>query len=234
MFKYSTPHNTHPSSTSKLRVIYTVIPSMSKTVGSSRFRTGKWLQKSGYAPQVFLFRNLESGQVVYSQLPTITQRQINVNFYRPNWENRKPSTRRDIWRCMAVVDLKLYEDSVALYQNLCRLRYLREVSQRAKTEKMRKRNSDGHIWSSAQFRPTYTQEAVADLIQSLTKAANKSIKIHWEDSWRMGDRSKYWEPVLPLVEHCLMTRTGNLAREESVILNQLGNRAKEAFRNQTP
>ncbi|AMD19211.1 HBR310Wp [Eremothecium sinecaudum] len=205
---------------------------MSKTVSTSRFRTAKWLQKSGFAPQVFLFRNLESGQVVYSQLPHFSQRQIDVNFYRPNWENKKPSTRPDIWRCMAVVDLKTYEDSVKLYQNLCRLRYLREVPKRSEAEAMRKRNEWGHIWYSAQFRPTYTQEAVADLIEALSKVADFATTVHWEDPWRMGDYEKYWKPVLPGLKHEFMTRKGNFAREESAILKQLGERAKLAFQAQ--
>ncbi|AET38689.1 mitochondrial 54S ribosomal protein mL67 Ecym_3190 [Eremothecium cymbalariae DBVPG len=202
---------------------------MSKTVGASRFRTAKWLQKAGYAPQVYVFRNLESGQVIYSQLPHFTQRQIDANFYRPNWENKKPSTRRDIWKCMAVVDLPDYASTVKLYQNLCRLRYLREVPERSTAESMRKRDEFGHIWYSSQYRPTYTQEAVADLRESLTKCKSQNITIHWEDPWRMGDLNKHWTPVLPSVKHEVINRVGNIAREESVILKQLGERARIAF-----
>lgn len=34
-----------------------------------RFRHSKWLHARGFGPDVFLFRNLESGQVMYTQLP---------------------------------------------------------------------------------------------------------------------------------------------------------------------
>ncbi|AAS50299.1 AAL067Wp [Eremothecium gossypii ATCC 10895] len=205
---------------------------MSKTVGASRFRPAGWLQRAGYAPQVFVFRNLESGQVIYSQLPTFTERQINKNFYRPNWENRKPSTRPDIWKCMAVVDLASHEESVRLYQNLCRLRYLREVPQRKAAEQLRKRNEFGHIWYSAQYRPTYTQEAVADLRECLLRARGGAT-VHWEDPWRMGDRAKHWA-ALPAVQHQFLPRMANVAREESAILKQLGERAKRAFAAPAP
>lgn len=39
---------------------------------SNRYRPASWLRKNEFAPQVFLFRNMESGQVLYSQLPTFT------------------------------------------------------------------------------------------------------------------------------------------------------------------
>lgn len=203
---------------------------MGFTTCVSRFRTAQWLQKAGFAPQVFVFRNLESGQVVYSQLPIFSQRQINLNFPRPNWENKKPSTRRDIWRCMVVVDLLNYESSVKLYQNLCRLRYLRDVTFKPSVQKMRKKNDFGNIWYSAQYRPTYTQEAVADLRESLTKLNDKkNITIHWEDPWRMGDLSKYWTPVLPNLKHEVINRMGNIVREESAILKELGENLKKKF-----
>lgn len=198
------------------------------STAASRFRTAQWLQKAGYAPQVFVFRNLESGQVVYSQLPTFTQQQINKVFARPNWENKKPSTRRDIWRCMAVVDLPSYEESVKVYQNLCRLRYLRDVALQKQAQEMRKKNEFGHIWYSAQYRPTYTQEAVADLREALSKSAGNGT-VHWEDPWRMGDVNKYWSPVLPELKHTVMDRLGNTAREESALLKELGVKAKQEF-----
>lgn len=117
---------------------------MSKHIAITKFRPANWLKKAGYAPQVFVFRNLESGQVLYSQFPTFTWAQVEKNFQRPNWENKKPSTRRDIWKCMAVVDLPDYESSVKLYQNLCRLRYLRDVTLSKQAKEMRKKNEFGH------------------------------------------------------------------------------------------
>lgn len=204
---------------------------MNKSLSITKFRPASWLQKAGYAPQVFLFRNLESGQVLYSQFPTFTWKQIEKNFQRPNWENKKPSTRRDIWKCMAVVDLPSYEDSVKVYQNLCRLRYLRDITLKDEAKAFRKKNEFGNTWYSAQYRPTYTQEAVADLRQCLLKFKDLdgSIKVHWEDAWRMGDKEKYWTSTLPNVQHEFMNRLGNVAREEGVILKELGTRAKAEF-----
>ncbi|BAO39724.1 mitochondrial homologous recombination protein 1 [Kluyveromyces marxianus] len=204
---------------------------MSKHIAITKFRPANWLKKAGYAPQVFVFRNLESGQVLYSQFPTFTWAQVEKNFQRPNWENKKPSTRRDIWKCMAVVDLPDYESSVKLYQNLCRLRYLRDVTLSKQAKEMRKKNEFGHTWYSSQFRPTYSQEAVADLRECLLKLKDfqKSIKVHWEDEWRMGDKEKYWTPVLPELTHTTLQRLGNVAREESVILKELGEKAKSEF-----
>ncbi|EDO17695.1 hypothetical protein Kpol_1004p73 [Vanderwaltozyma polyspora DSM 70294] len=202
-----------------------------KAIGPDRFRPTQWLKSAGYAPQVFIFRNLESGQVLYSQLPNFSEKQIKLQFQRPNWANKQPSARRDIWKCMCVVDMPSYEASVQLYQNLVRLRYLRDVTYVKQTNEMRKKNNDGNVWFSGQYRPTYTQEAVADLVESLTKidSEDKKLTIHWEDQWRMGDKEKYWTPILPQVEHSLMSRVGNTSREESSILKELGERAKEAF-----
>lgn len=198
-------------------------------VAASRFRTANWLKKAGFAPQVFLFRNLESGQVVYSQLPVFSQAQIETLFKRPDWSNKKPSTRRDIWRCMAVVDTPSYEEGVSLYQNLCRLRYLRDVTKAKQADVLRKKDEFGHVWYSAQYRPTYTQEAVADLRESLSKANIKNATIHWEDAWRMGDVEKCWKPVLPELQHAVMSKLGNSAREQSALLKELGLKAKQEF-----
>ncbi|CAI4038157.1 hypothetical protein SMKI_04G4980 [Saccharomyces mikatae IFO 1815] len=203
----------------------------------SRFRPASWFEKTKIIPpQVYIFRNLEYGQVLYSQFPNFSQKQIEKLFMRPNWSNRKPSLRRDIWKCMCVVNLQNYQQSVQLYQNLCRLRYLRDVAQRKESDKLRKKDSNGHVWYSGQYRPTYCQEAVADLRESLLKvfegsaqAGNQTIhtkkpSIYWEDPWRMGDKDKRWKfkvfDVLGL-EHKLIERVGNVAREESVILKEL-------------
>ncbi|CCH60137.1 hypothetical protein TBLA_0C03340 [Henningerozyma blattae CBS 6284] len=208
---------------------------------TSRFRTAKWLQKAGYAPQVFIFRNLESGQILYSQVPVFSQRQINDQFLRPNWDNKKPPLRRDIWKCMCVIDLPTYDVGIKLFQDLKRLRYLRDVTFKKETDAMRKKNEYGRIWYRGLYRPTYSQEAVADLIESLTKIRDDKtiskvgdkIKIHWEDQWRMGDKKKYWEPELPHVKHEMIPKLGNAHRDESVILKILGDKAKLAFSKET-
>ncbi|EJS42268.1 mhr1p [Saccharomyces arboricola H-6] len=204
----------------------------------SRFRPASWFEKTKIIPpQVYIFRNLEYGQVIYSQFPNFSQKQVDKLFTRPNWSNRKPSLRRDIWKCMCVVNLQNYQQSVQLYQNLCRLRYLRDVAQRKESDKLRKKDSNGHVWFSGQYRPTYCQEAVADLRESLLKVFDSSAQaaekqaapvkkpsIYWEDPWRMGDKNKYWTYSVFEdlgLEHKLIERLGNTAREESVILKEL-------------
>lgn len=203
----------------------------------SRFRPASWFEKTKIIPpQVYIFRNLEYGQVLYSQFPNFSQNQLDKLFVRPNWSNRKPSLRRDIWKCMCVVNLQNYQQSVQLYQNLCRLRYLRDVAQHKDNDKLRKKDSNGHVWFSGQYRPTFCQEAVADLRESLLKMFEGSAQaetqatpakkpsIYWEDPWRMGDKEKYWNSsvfdALGL-EHKLIDRVGNTAREESVVLKEL-------------
>lgn len=134
---------------------------------------------------------------------------------------------------MCVVDMPSYESSVKLYQNLRRLRYLRDVRLSKEADSMRKKNDEGNIWYSMQYRPTYTQEAVSDLIESLGKTfrdtADHSATLHWEDPWRMGDKAKFWTPKLPNVNHAVMNRLGNSAREQSSLLRELGEKAKQEF-----
>lgn len=191
---------------------------------SNRFRPANWLARNGYGPQVFIFRNIESGQVLYSQLPTFTDYQIKTQFQRPNWQNRKPSLRRDIWRVMAVVDCESYEGSVEVYQNLVKLRSMRDLTLKDVAMKFRPRNKDGNIWYSAQFRPIYTQEAVADLASSIESAQTKS-KVHWEDEWRKGDLSN-WDA--DLVEHRSMDRVA--LHTPKALLEDLKERAKLEFK----
>jgi hypothetical protein len=190
---------------------------------SNRFRQAKWLASNGYGPQVFLFRNIESGQVLYSQLPTFTDYQIKTQFQRPNWQNRKPSLRRDIWRLMAVVDCNSYEGAVEVYENLVQLRSMRDLTLKDVAMKFRPRNKDGNIWYSAQFRPIYTQEAVADLASSIESAQAKS-KIHWEDEWRKGELSN-WDQEL--VEHTTIDRVA--LHTPKALLEQLKEKAKQEF-----
>lgn len=202
--------------------------------GVSRFRPAKWLQEKGYAPQVYIFRNLERGQVVYSQLPLISQKQIDPLFTRPNWDNKKPSTRRDLWKCMAVVSVPSHPMAVQLFQNLGRLRYMRDVLYAQENDKLRKKNDFGRVWHSGHFRPTYTQEAVADLKESLLKLEEtpSEATIYWEDPWRMGDLEKYWTKDLPNVKHEMIDRNCNVSREESQILKEIGKKTLESMKKQ--
>lgn len=191
---------------------------------SNRFRPANWLARNGYGPQVFIFRNIESGQVLYSQLPTFTDYQLKTQFQRPNWQNRKPQLRRDIWRVMAVVDCQSYEGAVNVYQNLVQLRSLRDLTLKDVAMKFRPRNRDGNIWYSAQFRPIYTQEAVADLATSIEAADIKS-NIHWEDEWRKGELSN-WNSEL--VQHTAMDRVA--LQTPKALLEQLKETAKLEFK----
>ncbi|ODV94743.1 hypothetical protein PACTADRAFT_34499 [Pachysolen tannophilus NRRL Y-2460] len=182
---------------------------------SNKFRSAKWLEKNGFAPQVYLFRNIESGQVVYSQLPHLNNYQIKQQFKRPNWENKKPTKRRDIWQIMAVADFESFDKAVVAYNGLVELRYMRDVTKRKEAESMRKRNSDGNIWYSAQFRPSYSQESIADLSAVVDEFKFKT-KIYWEDIWRKGD-DKYWN--LDLAQHLEFPQ--KILVDRSVILNEL-------------
>lgn len=204
---------------------------MSRATSGTRFRTGKWLSKSGFAPHVYMFRNLERGQVVYTQVGKINQGQVNQQFARPNWENRKPSLRKDLWKCMCVVNTNDYDNSIKLYQNLTRLRHLRDVLYKSEAEKYRMKNEFGQTWYSGQYRPNYTQEAVADLRESLLNLSSekseldfKGITVYWEDPWRMGDREKYWSGPLTDLKHEIIARDCNVTRDESIVLKELNDK----------
>ena len=128
-----------------------------------KFHTAKWLEKTGYAPHVYMFRNLERGQVLYSQFPQISPVQIDKLFKKVNsWDYKKPSKRRDLWKCMCVVNMMDYEKSVNLFQNLNRLRHLRDFTFLKQCNDMRRKNEDGHVWYSGMFRPCllYTSRCV--------------------------------------------------------------------------
>lgn len=143
---------------------------------------------------------------------------------------------------MCVVDLGNYVDAVQLYQNLVRLRYMRDVLYAKENDKLRLKNEWGNVWNSGLFRPTFTQEAVADLRESLLKldSSGKDVDqnlldatIYWEDAWRMGDKEKYWTPVLPNVHHELMERTFNTSREESALLKELCLKSLDSMKEQS-
>ncbi|EGW35362.1 uncharacterized protein SPAPADRAFT_58587, partial [Spathaspora passalidarum NRRL Y-27907] len=126
-------------------------------------KSAEELDKLGFAPQIFLFKNLFSGQVLYSKVPAYHQDQIDEQFVAPNWQNRKPSRRNDLWKIMCIANFANFEYSNAAYEGLVQLRKVRDVEQKKEAQAMRKKNDDGNIWYSGQYRPTYSQEAVADL-----------------------------------------------------------------------
>lgn len=80
------------------------------------------LVKNDLGPQVFVFRNLFSGQVLYSPVPAYHNDQINQQFVNPNWQNRKPSRRQDLWKIMCVVNFDNYDYATAAYKGLVDLR----------------------------------------------------------------------------------------------------------------
>ncbi|GMG28258.1 unnamed protein product [Ambrosiozyma monospora] len=184
---------------------------------ASKFRNTHWLKSNGFAPQIFLFKNLESGQVVYSQTPHITQYQIKQQFFRPNWENRLPSPRRDLWRPMAVLQLESYEKATQAYHALVELRYMRQVSKRKEAEALRKRNEYSQIWYSGQFRPTWSQEATSDLSLIMDELKLENVKIYWDSIWRKGD-DKFWN--LNKVKHLEIDNVVG-TRERFVVLDEI-------------
>ncbi|GMF06850.1 unnamed protein product [[Candida] boidinii] len=182
---------------------------------SRQFRNSNWLKTNGFAPQVYLFRNIESGQVIYSQLPHVSDYQIKQQFFRPNWENRKPNKRRDLWRPMAVATFETHSKAVQAYHGLVELRYMREVSKRKEAESLRKRNEYHQIWYSSQYRPTWSQESVSDL-STIIDELKLECKVHWDTLWRKGD-DKYWNEELS--QHFEMDQVS--PREKFVILDEL-------------
>ncbi|CCK73015.1 mitochondrial 54S ribosomal protein mL67 KNAG_0M01620 [Huiozyma naganishii CBS 8797] len=202
----------------------------------NKFRTAKWLMKHGSQPQVYLFRHLEKGSVVYSQFPRVTKQSLEKGYPRPCWDNKKPEGRRDLWKLMCLVRTGSHESAVQLYQNLNRLRYMRDVLYPSQAQKWRKLNEDKRIWYSGQFRPVYGQEAVADLRESLLKLNLGDsqgseppnigpVTIFWEDLWRMGNKDTHWqEKDFPFpIQHEQIPREGNVVREESALIKELSN-----------
>lgn len=126
---------------------------------------------------------------------------------------------------MAVATFTDYEGAVKAFDSLVKLRNMRDISQKDEAMKYRPRNEDNHIWYSAQYRPIYTQEAVADL-NTVIEHLQKETTIHWEDEWRKGD-SKHWDSSL--VKHELLDRTG--LKTPVALLDQLRIKGREAFQN---
>lgn len=183
---------------------------------ASKFRNSFWLQSNGFAPQVFIFRNIETGQTIYSQTPHVTKYQIKQQFFRPNKENKLPHPRHDIWRPLAVVQLENYQKAVQAYHALVELRFMRQVSKKEQSQALRKLNNYERIWCSGQYRPTYTMESTADLSTVIDELdLSKNCKIYWDGLWWRGD-AKHWNDQ---VEHLDMERFGR--REKFVILDEI-------------
>ncbi|EAZ63425.2 protein involved in mitochondrial homologous DNA recombination [Scheffersomyces stipitis CBS 6054] len=175
-------------------------------------------------PQVFLFKNMFSGQVLYSQVPAFHQDQIDQQFVRPNWENRKPSRRSDLWRIMCVASFKDYEHARAAFRGLVQLRQARDVVQQKEAKALRKKNDDGNTWYAGQYRPTYSQEAVADLAHVIEEFNLEGTKLLWENAWRRGE-DKHWR--LDLVEHDTLPPFN--PRDQSILLDEVSKLAVEEF-----
>lgn len=185
----------------------------------SRFRTAQWLKKSGYLPQVYIFRNLESGQTLYSQLSVYNNRLITKQFDKTgsvNQFNKKPKLRNDLWRLMCFVKMDNHEQCVKLFQDLNRLKYLRG---------MMKKNYK-KFYFSGKFKPLLLQETVADLKESLLHIKDDDVNsfkcdIYWEDLWRMGNKETVWDKELGMINHHAIPKTLDLGRDKSVVLKEL-------------
>ncbi|CAK7903867.1 mitochondrial homologous recombination protein 1 [[Candida] anglica] len=186
-------------------------------------KTAEDLERLQLAPQVFLFKNLFSGQVLYSQVPAFHQDQIDEQFVRPNWQNRKPSRRNDLWRIMCVAEFANYEYAVAAYHGLVKLRKARDTVLKKEAQTYRKKNDDGNIWFSGQYRPTFSQEAVADLSHVIDEFELEGTRLIWENIWRKG-ADEHWGS---LVQH--ESLPAHSPRHEGILLNELREKAVEEF-----
>lgn len=185
------------------------------------------LQRLEMAPQVFMFKNLFSGQVLYSQVPAYHQSQIDQQFPRPNWENRRPSRRNDLWRIMCVANFDNYEYAVAAYKGLVDLRRARDIHQKKELKQMRKLNDEGNLWYSGQYRPIYLQEAIADLAHVIEEFELENTRLMWESLWRKGD-DEHWP--LGLVSHEALPPFN--PRDQTFLLDDLRLRARQEFAKQ--
>lgn len=182
-------------------------------------RSARWLRNLRQAPMVTAFRNLETGQVLYSQTLYPQQFYIDQQFRWPNWQNRKPQIRRDMWRAMAVTELPTWDSAVQMYKNLVQLRTQRDLTMKAQAMAWRRKNSDGNIWFWNQYRPTYTQEAVADIcsaLEAINLGENRSAIVHWEHMFRKGSED-VWSGIS--AEHREIAPFS--MREQSVALNEI-------------
>lgn len=187
-------------------------------------RTARWLIQNNCGPNIFAFRNIETGQVLFSQSLRPKEEDIERQFQFANWQNRKPKTRKDVWRPMAVAQLPDHKAAVRFYVNLMKLRYMRDRSDKTLVNTWRKKNQDGNIWFYSQFRPTYTQEAVADLASAIEAENGVPVTIHWENEWRRGADSN-WEGLN--VSHEYIPRHN--PREQYVVLKRLSDATFQKF-----
>lgn len=187
-------------------------------------KTSLDLRRLNLGPQVFIFKNLFSGQVLYSQVPAYHQDQIDSQFKRPNWENRKPSRRNDLWRVMCVANFENYDYAIAAYKGLLQLREARDIVQKKEAKTMRKKNDEGNTWFSGQYRPTYSQEAVADLSHVIDEFELENTKLLWESLWRKGD-DEHWRH--DLVEHDSLPPFN--PQHQTVLLDEVRAKAVEEF-----
>lgn len=204
-------------------------------------KTSEDLEQLQLAPQIFMFKNLFSGQVLYSQVPGFHQDQIDAQFLRPNWENRKPSRRTDLWRIMCVVNFASYEFAEAAYHGLLQLREARDVHLQKEAKAMRKKDDEGNTWYSGQYRPTHAQEAIADLAHVIDEFELDSTTAYWESLWRKGS-DEHWRtdlvmheslPVFnPKYQSVMLEEMKDMARAEFARMREIegekeGERAKE-------
>lgn len=193
-------------------------------IAQGQQKTQQELMSMNLAPQIYLFKNIYSGQVLYSQVPGFHQDQIDQQFVQPNWENRKPSRRNDLWRLMCVVNFNTYEQAIDAFRGLVDLRICRDVIKPKEANSMRKKNDEGNIWYSGQYRPTYSQEAIADLSHVIDEFNLDNTKIFWENLWRKGS-DEHWRP--DLVQHEQLPPFN--PKLESVLLDELREKALYEF-----
>lgn len=188
------------------------------------YKTQEELANLNLAPQIYMFKNLFSGQVLYSQVPGYHQDQIDSQFLRPNWENRKPSRRTDLWRIMCVVNFSNYEYAVAAYDGLLQLREARDIHLKSEAKAMRKKNEEGNTWYSGQYRPTHAQEAIADLAHVIDEFELENTTAFWESLWRKGG-DEHWRNDLVMHESLPVFNP----KYQSVLLEEMKDMALAEF-----
>lgn len=188
------------------------------------YKTQEELAKLNLAPQIYMFKNLFSGQVLYSQVPGYHQDQIDSQFLRPNWENRKPSRRTDLWRIMCVVNFSNYDYAVAAYDGLLQLREARDIHLKTEAKAMRKKNEEGNTWYSGQYRPTHAQEAIADLAHVIDEFELENTTAFWESLWRKGG-DEHWRNDLVMHESLPVFNP----KYQSVLLEEMKDMALAEF-----
>lgn len=182
------------------------------------------LARLNLAPQIYVFKNLFSGQILYSQVPGYHQDQIDAQFLRPNWENRKPSRRNDLWRIMCVVNFANYDYAVAAYDGLLQLREARDIHLKKDAKAMRKKDHEGNTWYSGQYRPTHAQEAIADLAHVIDEFELENTTAFWESLWRKG-ADEHWRNDLVLHEELPVFNP----KYQSVLLEEMKDMALAEF-----